>query len=50
MWPHLTTLGIGVFAGLRVIWKAPDWGLKVIKLAREIRRYRKPGPPPFSQG
>jgi hypothetical protein len=40
IWPHLTTWTICSFAGLRVLWKAPDWGLKLVVLAEAIRRFR----------
>ena len=41
MWPHLTTAGLVICVGLRAAWMAPDWGVKVVDLAHEIRRYRE---------
>jgi hypothetical protein len=38
--PHLTFIEIATLAGLRALWKAPDWGLKLVALADEIRRFR----------
>jgi hypothetical protein len=42
MWPHLTSADIELIVGLRALWKAPEWGLKVLALAYAVRRYRKP--------
>jgi len=41
MWPHLTLAGLAIVAGLRAVWKAPDWGFKVLALADAVRRFRK---------
>jgi hypothetical protein len=41
MWSHLTPIVFAVPIALRVIWKAPDWGFKVVMLAEAIRRYRR---------
>jgi hypothetical protein len=39
--PHLTFLEIAMLLGYRAWWRAPDWGMKVMKLVDEIRRYRR---------
>jgi hypothetical protein len=39
--PHLTFLELTVLIGLRVFWLAPDWGIKVVKLADAIKRLRR---------
>lgn len=41
MWPHLTSSVLLVALGLRALWKAPDWGHKLIGLAEAVRRYRQ---------
>jgi hypothetical protein len=42
MWPHLTSADIALIVGLRALWKAPEWGMKVLALAHAIRCYRQP--------
>ena len=44
MWPHLTSMDIALIVGGRALWKAPEWGLKVLALAYAIRRYRSSAP------
>lgn len=39
--PHLTFLEIAMYVGYRMWRHAPDWGLKVVKLADAIRRFRR---------
>jgi hypothetical protein len=43
VWPHLTSTDIELIVGLRALWKAPEWGLRVLNLAYAIRRYRRHG-------
>jgi hypothetical protein len=38
---HLTSIDIATLAALRAIWKAPDWGLKLIDLIDAIKRFRR---------
>jgi hypothetical protein len=40
MWPHLTSVDIELIVGLRALWKAPEWGMKVLALAYAVRRFR----------
>jgi hypothetical protein len=40
VWPHLTSTEIELIVGLRALWMAPEWGLKVLALAHAIRRFR----------
>jgi hypothetical protein len=40
MWPHLTSIDIALIVGLRALWKAPEWGFKVLALAYAVRRFR----------
>src|ERR1035438_295058 len=44
MWPHLTSADIELIIGLRALWKAPEWGMKVLSLAYAVRRYRRSSP------
>lgn len=44
VWPHLTSTDIELIVGVRALWKAPEWGMKVLMLAYAIRRYRGRGP------
>jgi hypothetical protein len=39
--PHLTFAEIAALAGMRALWKAPDWGFKLLSLAYAIRRFRR---------
>lgn len=41
MWPHLTFAEVATVAGLRALWKAPDWGFKLLALAYALRRFRR---------
>jgi hypothetical protein len=41
---HLTPTVIEIALGLRALWKAPDWGMKVVSLVDAIRWSRKNGP------
>ncbi len=41
MWPHLTSEDIELIVALRALWKAPEWGLKVLALAHAVRRFRR---------
>jgi hypothetical protein len=41
MWPHLTSTDFELIVALRALWKAPEWGLKVLALAHAVRRYRR---------
>jgi hypothetical protein len=41
MWPHLTSADIALIVGLRALWKAPEWGMKVLALAHAVRCYRE---------
>ena len=41
MWPHLTSADFELIVALRALWKAPEWGLKVLALAHAVRRYRR---------
>jgi hypothetical protein len=43
MLPHLTTADFALIVGLRALWKAPEWGLKLLALAYAVRRYRASG-------
>ena len=40
MWPHLTAAEIELIVGLRALWKAPEWGLRMLALVAAIRSYR----------
>jgi hypothetical protein len=40
MCPHLTSAEIVAWTALMVLWKAPDWALKVLMVIRAIKRYR----------
>lgn len=42
---HMTLVVLLLAVGLRAVWKAPDWGLKVVALAYAIRQYREDGHP-----
>jgi hypothetical protein len=44
MWPHFTFTEIVLFVGARSFWKAPDWGLKALRLADAWRRFRRNPP------
>jgi hypothetical protein len=44
MWPHLTSTDIALIVGLRALWKAPEWGMKMLALAYAVRRYRRSSP------
>jgi hypothetical protein len=39
--PHFTFLELAALIGLRAFWLAPDWGIKVMKLADAIKRFRR---------
>jgi hypothetical protein len=40
MWPHLTFPDIALIVGSRALWRAPEWGLKLLALATAVRQYR----------
>lgn len=43
MLPHLTCAQMAFLGGAsRVVWKAPDWGFRLLALAQAIRQFRRP--------
>jgi hypothetical protein len=47
LYPHISTVVVLTALGLRAVWKAPDWGHKLLELAVAIRSFR--GHPPYGE-
>jgi len=47
LYPHISTVVLLTALGLRAVWKAPDWGHKLLELAVAIRSFR--GHPPHGE-
>ena len=43
MFAHIRSRMSRLWAGLRALWKAPDWGLKLLAFAYELRRFHREG-------
>jgi hypothetical protein len=41
MWPHLATVDVLVAMGLRAVWMAPNWLLKLLVVKDAIKRFRE---------
>jgi hypothetical protein len=48
--PHLIVLEVAVLLALRVIWRLPDWGVKVVVFVAVTRRLRRSDQPDSTNG